>query len=307
MARSVTKISSKIGKLKRVMDLFVEGAVCDLGEDIENSPGTRVLVWVNKPNSFEEDEARKDGLVARAIRLAQLGDPEDPMSLAYQDSLSGLTRDELLDQVCQAGFEDDYLTAMNDVEAMPEWNSRMETLRRGAEILRDRDAADDDPAWKTYNDLSSEYMETLRKRLEALQGQRRADYSKSTEAELQQVLMEAFKARTAMDDFLGEKRITELFYAIRDCSATGDVEEGYDHRSCDHSLRLLERRDEVRSLPEQFLQKVNATLTALEVDARTAGNSVAPGSSSESSEQQSKEEDSNPSTQEGTSSGARTT
>ena len=295
----------KISKIKRVMDLFVEGAVCDLGEDMDTQ--TRVLVWVNKPNSFEEEEARKDGLVARAIRLQELSDPENPTIAALRETCRGSERPALIDQLVQSKYEDDFIAAMDDIEADEKWRDKMEYLRRGATILQDAGVPEGDKRWTDLAEESEKYQEALRKAIAKRQEGRRRELKNTPESELEDMIVEAFKNRSAMDEFMGEKRITELFFALRDCSAVPYPDGGWSHRNCDHSLRLLEKREDVRSLPEQVLQKVSRTLSDVEVDARTAGNSDAPASSSASSEQPSEEVESTPSTPEAMPSVAPTT
>lgn len=295
----------KISKIKRVMDLFVEGAICVLGEDMETQ--TPVLVWVNKPNSFEEEEARKDGLVARSIRLQALSDPEDPTISALRDTCRGSERPALIDQLVQSKYEDDFIAGMDDVESDPEWKDQMEYLRRGATLLSDAKVPEGDKRWADLARKSEEYQKALQKAISKRQEDRRREMRQMTENDLEDAIVEAFKNRTAMDEYMGEKRITELFFALRDCNATQNPDGGWNHRGCDHTFRLLESREDVRSLPEQFLQKVSQTLSEVEVDARTAGNSDAPASSSASSEQPSEEAASTPSTPVETPSAAPTT
>ena len=103
-----------------------------------------------------------------------------------------------------------------------------------------------------------------------------------------------------------ERRVTELYYAIRVCEASRDG-MAYDHTRCDHRQRALDSRDQVRSLPEQVLVKVIEALDQLNVPQREAGNSDAPVSSSASSEQPNVPEASTPSTQEETSNESPTT
>ena len=61
-------------RLRRITDLFEEGVVVPLGEDLDGP----ILLWVNKLNSFQVEEARRDGVARRGMRLAELGKPDTP-------------------------------------------------------------------------------------------------------------------------------------------------------------------------------------------------------------------------------------
>jgi hypothetical protein len=81
-------------RLRRVTDLFVEGRTLYLGNDDENKP---VLVWVNKLNSFEVEESRRDAVSARGLRLLELEKEESPERMAMWARASRWSDDDLAD------------------------------------------------------------------------------------------------------------------------------------------------------------------------------------------------------------------
>lgn len=289
-------------KFKRILDLFVEGTECVLGED---ETGTDVLIWVSKPNSFEVEEARRDGNAARAIRLMQLTE-DSPDVINLRDQLSESDFDGLVGYLVQMNYETDYIGAMDDVDAMEEFREDLDYLQRGEQMLRDAGVPEDDPRWADLTKRSGEYMARLSKRADERQEQRRADLSQEPRADIEAQIVAEYRKRIATDEFIGEKRITELFFALRVCEAEKTA-AGWDHSKCDHTVRLADERSEIRGLPENVLKKASAALAAIEVDARTAGNTDAPASSSGSLGQPSAAEASTPSTQEVTPADAPTT
>ena len=121
--------------------------------------------------------------------------------------------------------------------------------------------------------------------------------------ELTREFLERWRQRISLDEFMEERRVTELYYALRVCQATRDGGT-YDHTPCDHRQRALAAREQVRGLPEQVLTKAIEAIDGLNVTPREAGNSVAPVSSSAPSEQPNVPEDSTPSIPEATSNGS---
>jgi hypothetical protein len=298
---------SKIDKLKRVMDLFEEGKELVLNPNRgEGEPPA--LLWVNKPNSFEVDEARNDGIAARSLRIQRLKSGEDPAIRAFDLEIEPLTDEEIIERVVQNHFDTDYILAMDDVELDEEWTAKLEMIRRGGAALEDAGVPQDDPRWAELTKTSEEYMAVLRAKLDERQKARTLTYDGKSRGELRDDLLNQWVEREGMAEFLAEKRITEIYFSTRDCLATQRREDGrWDHSACDHGVRLLDARSEVRSLPEELLTALHDTLSALEIDPRTAGNSDAPVSSSASSEPQSAPEDSTPSIPVETPSGVLTT
>lgn len=296
---------ARMDRVKRIMDLFVEGRECVLGVDDDN---VDVLVWVNKPNSFEEEEARADGMAARSERMMQLANPEHPEVQNVRQQMRELSDDDLLDAYVGTYFEEDYLLGVDDVDSMEEWRDKRDYFSRTPELLTDMGVPESDPRWTDLNAETERYMKAIGDAVRKRSETRRAELAADREA-LEDRYVDQVVSRIAMDTFIAEKRVTEIFYALRDCQAKRKLPNGsWDHADCDHRVKLLDERSEVRGLPEHVIQKVHETLSAIEVDSRTAGNSDGPASSSASSDSSSAAEaTSHPSTPEVTPSAPRTT
>lgn len=278
-----------LDRVKRLTDLFLEGTEVYLGDDDEGAP---VVVWVNKLNSFEDDECRRDGIAARAERQMELSRPENPEAQSSRMAATRLEDDEMVSRIVEQRFDEDYLAAMDDAEMDEDWREKLEYLRRGEQILDDADA--NEKRRQQYQETSEAWFNYVRALTQKRQDARRDQLAGLDREELIDKLMEEIRNRAAAMAFMEERRVTELYFAVRDCKATR-VGHAWDHENCDHRQRLLPSRQAVRELPEVVIDKLVAGLNSITVDRRTAGNGDAPVSSSDSSEQPSKPEDSEPS------------
>ena len=278
-----------LDRLSRITDLFQEGREMVFGED-DTGP---IIVWVNKLNSFEEEEARRDGAAARSLRVLALGD-DSPEVRAAQSELGELTRSELVEIIAAQGFEEDYLLAIDDVESDKDWTEKLSAMRT-IFLIDDAELGTEDPRRQQAIDLNSEYMVEVNKRAAKRQTDRQVEASDKSLDELFALFVQNWKGREGLSEFFAEQRVTQIFYALRDCQGTiKNDEKTYDHTRCTHK-RLLEDRSQVRSLPQEVLEQVLAVLSDITVDRRTAGNLGVPASSSESSEHPKQEEESTPS------------
>lgn len=289
-------------RLRRVTDLFIEGTELFFG--FEKDGTTPILIWSNKLNSFESQEAQNDGQAARGLRLAELSKDDSPDVLALKATMSGWDDDKLAEQRVEQMVEDIYLQVINDLETSPEWREKLELVRRGTAILDDSGAEDTDQRRETILQAQNEYIEALRKGQSEEQLRRLADIKGNARDTNEADFLEEWRKRTSIEDFMRERRATEIFLSLRDCKGTvaGTSDNGelqFDHTDCDHNQKLLAERKEVFALPEELLKRAGDALDGITVPARAAGNSDAPASSSASSEQPSAEADSTPSTPEG--------
>lgn len=294
--------------LRRVTDLFIEGEALPLGMDNDGKP---VVVWVNKLNSFEVEEARRDGVAQRGLRLLELSDEMGPELLGQKHLLKKMADHEVrAARVAQMGDEI-YLRVMNDIEAEDEWVEKLAVLRRLPTLLADANAPAEDPRHAQLDALNQEYIQEVRVRLAKAERDALVDLEDLSRKDLEADYLEAWRQRLTLDDFMAERRKTEIFLALRQCRATvhGPVDaRTYEHDDCDHTQRLLNERSQVQTLPEALIGRVIDSLDGITVDGRAAGNSGAPASSSGSSEPTSAaEETSAPSTPEATSPAAPTT
>lgn len=289
---SQARSKDKLNRIKRVTDLFEEGREVVLDDDLDDP----VLVWVNKLNPFEMEEARKDGSVGRARALMRLEDLDSPERLMFEQALTGRTVESLADALVYAHQNEDYVRALDDIKADPEWKDRLDVLERADQQMLDAGAAPDDEEQARLAKLNQEYMARVRELTDQYQGERREDFKGMDLEALQERYRESYRDQAGSAGFLNEYRTTELYYALRDCQAKAGDSLGWDHTACSHRTRLCESRAEVRELPEGLINKVREAIVLLNMSPRDAGNSDAPASSSASSEQPSAPEAATPST-----------
>ena len=116
-----------LDRLRRVTDLFVEGTEMPLGMDDQNKP---VVVWVNKLNSFEVEEARRDAVAARGLRLLELEKEDNPERQAMLSQVGRWSDDRLREARVDQQSDELYLAVVNDLEADEEWGEKIGMLRR---------------------------------------------------------------------------------------------------------------------------------------------------------------------------------
>lgn len=282
-----------MSRLKRVTDLFVEGRELYLGDDPDNNQP--IVIWVKKPNSFESEEARRDGLAARSGRMLELREDDDPERLNLVENVKRWDDDELITMRLSQEADEMWMSALNELRTDDEWREKLDYLDRTPMLLADEGADAEDPRHEKLNDLNREYLDATRAIVEREQKARRDQLAESSRDDLEEEFFEKWRERASIDEYMREKRVTEIWYALRDCQATGSVETGWNHRTCNHSRRLLDERREVRDLPEDLLLQVIAVLDDLELTIRDTGNSDAPANSSASSERPNEPEASTPS------------
>src|SRR5574337_1456016 len=114
-------------RIKRVTDLFQEGQELYLGDDDAGKP---VVIWINKLNSFEDDECRRDGLAMRSEKLLELSDPDNAEMATAEQAAAKLDNDTLIDRIVDQHFDEDYFAALDDADLDKEWREKKEYLER---------------------------------------------------------------------------------------------------------------------------------------------------------------------------------
>lgn len=268
-------------RLRRVTDLFVEGEEIFLGND-EN--GDAVVVWVNKLNTFELEEARRDGIVQRGLKMRDLADKDNPERAAFDAEVQLMNDEKLRQAWVNHHVEEMYLDVVNDIETSEEWRTKIEEMRRMPTLLRDAGAAEDDPRWKQLEEMQIAYMEAIRVGQEKAQKEGLKEAEEFSREDLEASYFEKWRERQTLDLFMEERRITEIYVAARECYAVHIDGDAWDHSKCDHGKRLLPERSLVKSLPPQVIGRIIDALDNMTTPQREAGNSDAPVSSSASSE-----------------------
>lgn len=269
-------------RLRRITDLFMEGTTLRLGSDESGE----IVVFVKKLNDFEVEEARRDGVAQRGLRMMALADENGPELKAQRHLLSRMDDERLREARLGQRGDEVYLGAVNDLEAQEGWAEKVELMRRLPSLLADQDAAHDDPRRKQLTDLNADYLDALRacvdERNKGVRSELRADSRETLEIDY----LEAWRQRESLDTFIAERRTTEMYLALHACQAvrtSGHGDAAWSHGECAHE-RLLDERSQVHGLPNGLLEKVTAALDGVTVPDRLAGNSDAPASSSDSSE-----------------------
>jgi hypothetical protein len=288
-----------VDRLRRVTELFVVGKEIELGTDPVD--GRPVLIWVQKLNAFEEEESRQDGLAARGMKLRELSKPESADMAAVERQLEACGYLELQEFLLDHFADEDRASAKSDVEATEEWFERLPEIQRYHELLNDDSVDVDDPRRDQFKELWDEYQLAIEEALKKRRADRRHDLRTQTEDQIREQLIERIRGLMGAMAFLEAKRVTEVFFALRDCKAipSKDSVKPWNHTACSHP-RLMAKRADVRDLPAEVTVKVIAVLEEITVPLQEAGNSDAPTDSSVSSEQASTVEDSTPSGPKGT-------
>lgn len=276
-------------RFARVTDLFQEGTEVYVGDDPETDKP--LVIWVNKLNSFETEEARADGNVRRSERMAALGKTDSIERMSVETQM-GLWDDETLAANYVSFSEQDvFMKALDDLETDPDMRERIERLRRLPEQMAEQGADADDPRHEALAEDQQAYLQAIDKatrlRLRDLTDEALA----MGREKLEKAYFVTWVERQTLDYFMAEHRKTQIFFAMRRCEAedvsTVPGKRVWDHGNCDHSLRALKDRSAVRGLPDQITQRVIDAIDAMRVSPRQAGKSDAPPSSSDSSGQSS--------------------
>ena len=286
---------SPVDRLKRVTDLFSEGTEVFLGMDGDKP----IVLWVQKLNSFETEEARRDAQSRRSAVMAAMDD-ESQQIRGIRAEMALWDARQLAEAYVSLKNDELYLEAYNDVLTEPEMRELTERVNRLPAQLADRPADDperaalakDQETW--IRTLTGAHQKKIKDAVEDALDRDRPD--------LERAFLESWRQRETTDVFVEERRLTQLYYALRVCDAvdtsTSVGTHSWDHAGCDHTQRLVAERSEIKRLPESVLAKAIDAIDGVTVTPREAGNSDAPASSSASSEQSSAAEAaSTPSTQ----------
>lgn len=275
--------------LQRVSDLFVEGKAVVLGVDADDKP---VIVWVNKLNSFEREESIRDGTVRRSERMAELAG-NSPEIQALHVEMSMWPDDELRKVVTDTYNDEIWMEAMNNLQTQSDFRELEDFVRRAPSLQADDAIPEDDPRRTTLVEKSEEYTTRVTAEIERLSEEKLADMGSVERAKLERLYVERWRADRTLVEFMGARRITEMFLAVRECEATEsttDLVTGktkWDHSKCDHTKRLFSDRSNIRRLADETNRQLGEAINELSMSPRDAGNSDAPASSSASSGQSS--------------------
>jgi hypothetical protein len=138
--------------LQRVTDLFVEGAEAFLGTGDDGKP---VVVWMNKLNSFEVEEANRDASVRRAERMAELG-PESPETRGAKVEIDLMSDTELREAIVNDQDAEITSEAYDNLQARKDWRELDDHIRRAPQLLADDGVSPDDPRFATLQEKTTQ-------------------------------------------------------------------------------------------------------------------------------------------------------
>jgi len=277
--------------IARLTDLFVEGTEVVLQDD----PTEPMLLWANKLNSFEAEEARRDGQAARSrvvLALKEIGSAE---SDTFEAALTSFTAEQLVQELLGAKNSERFIDAIDSVQRDKDWAERLSIVQRRGDAITAEEAA-------LIAKIDDEYAAEVDERIANARSQEERDLARFGLEELQEKYREAWRNQRGMAAFTREYNKTRLYFSIRVCSAKRSPSGGWDHGHCGgHRKRVLDDRDEVVSLPEGLLDLLLRVSQDVNVDRREARFLAGTPSSSASSAPPSEAVESTASTPEETS------
>lgn len=277
-------------RYKRITDLFTVGEVVQADPD-----DPEALLYVQKLNNFEQDEARREAQVVRARTVLALRQEGSDEVNALSDAVGRMPLDRLIDGIVSSKYTKHVGEASNSLHGDPEWFERLDILER-----TDRDSVAEEEK-KVVDQINHDYLDALNLKIADLDEAERARLTDMGEEQVRQEYVESFVESRAAAVFLREMRYVECYYGVRMCDATQKDPENknydWDHSACSHE-RLFDNLDEARAMPDELLNQLTRAFDRINVPARTAKGSARRQASSGPSRQQSEPEGSGPSTPE---------
>lgn len=271
-------------EFKRVTDLFTEG------EEVVLDAETPTLVWVQKLNSFEREEAQRDGQAARARVIVALKDLQSDEYAIFDANLQSMDDDSIREALVNGKGNDHLIAAVESMRTDPEWKDRLEGRTRVSDDMSDEEKA-------AVAKLNADYADEVARRVEG----RRAGYllelqNTMQSTQLKDAYREQWLEQRSFSAYQREYVKTQVYFSVRVCKAIKAGDQ-WDHSACDsHRKRALDSRAEVPQLPDRLLQLLSAASNRVQVNGRDARFSGALASSSGSSAQPSEPVESTPST-----------
>lgn len=259
-------------KLRRITELFERGDLVEIGK---RDDGTPEFIWVQKLNSFEYDEATKDGRYARGLRMEALKRDEKEQAV-LNDLVGAFSDEELVQLVLDERAPEMMQRANAEVRSLEGWQDRLAVLDRQQLGTASSEEAE------ALEALNREFGAEVRKVYERMVAQERTDMLAQAREEREVAWRDAYYQRAAATEFMSGFRQTEVFYALRDVEVEL-VDGEWQPKAGVPKPRLLSDRDEVRDLPDGLLDLVLEALQR-QMTQEQAGNSDAPSASSEPSE-----------------------
>lgn len=284
-----------LAELKRVTDLFVEGVEVVFDEGSDTDPP--VLLWANKLNSFEAEEARRDGLAARGrliLALKEIGTPEYEI---FQSTLAAMNQEQVVEAITGVTSQDRMLKVVDELRRDAVWGPKVESAMRLSTDMTEEEKAG-------LTKINLDYAQELSDRLEAARKQAEMDYRNTSPTELREQYTERYLEMRGLTVFNREHLKSQVYFGIRLCQATRrhPVTGRWDHADCEgHRVRAFDHPDEVSKVDAPLFEKLSEAVRTVSIERSEARFSDALASSSASLVPSSEAADSTASTQEETS------
>lgn len=264
------------------------------------------LVYIQKLNSFEMEESRRDAQVARSRLVMSLRDDAGPEMLAMRDLVTRMDPPRLVEAIVATHYTKNVGIASNAIHADPSWHERLDVMDR-----TDRDACPDDEK-AVLDKINGEYLDELTARIRVLEDDERERLLAEPVEKIHDEYIETFVETRASATFMREMRYQEVLFGVRMCDAEGDIGP-WDHSKCQHERLYVDEElldaqgkfvqhltaiEQVRGLSDELLSEYGRAFDAVNVPGRVAKGSASQQASSGLSRPQNEEVASAPSTQE---------
>jgi hypothetical protein len=246
-------------KRRRLSDLYVVGKEATINDNTGEEP---VVVWIQKLNPLDNDNALRRAAAARARYLAYRKEPDsDEYRAALSDVTDFATRDTLIDMVArdeilvrrmrveaEMGAEDewskdDYLQGLHDA-----WEGNPDSPG-----LKERYAIErDDPEAKRVLEELGRFNKQVDQRMEGEREEVRRDYEHKTDDDLTSIAVERIIESRATTQFMREYENEMLLAAVRELE--------------DHKKRYFIDRAEVDGLDQKVHRQLLEHLQMVTVE-----------------------------------------
>lgn len=278
-----------MGRLAKLTDLFQEGVLCPL-----RTPNGQVMtVWISKLSPFESEQCNHEGRIARArlmLAIKTVGTPDYDL---YAASADASKPDSIISALVDSKGNEHTVKVIRDLHSDPDWKEKLETLEWSGDQIDGK--ADDDPEVLALSKVLTDYQAEMQERVEHLRAELRMELKAMTPEDLREQYLDSYVEALGMRAFTREREANEVYFALRQCMATDHGDNTWTHENCDHSLKWLEDRREVDTLPETLLRQVRKAIEDLNMAPDVARFSEGPASSSASYGPSNKQEDLTPS------------
>lgn len=283
-------------KYRRLEELYTTGKTVELGKD---PSGQDLVMFLQVLNPFERQEARNAAQTARTRHIMAYQEHGQSDRDRLEASFFAEGREGAIDKLLDLQMQQEMVKILDEIHDDPEWEDYLEVMDRSDELLT---REPDDVERRFLDEANRKYVEEVQKRMDAERTSKRASLEHLDDEELKRQYFSAFLERRGDEVALAEFQIVQLAYGVRDCDATKNENDIWDHSQCKHEP--IYSRNEIRSLPDELYDLLSTAMDNLTLSVREGKGSGRQTSSSGSSPLPSEEVVSASSTPEAMSNGA---